>query len=239
MKAITQLENVPDHLAVIIDGNRRWAKKNRKRYSWLGHREGGKKFEKMFEWCMELDIPQLSIYLLSVENLNRSKKEVEELFELFYDYLEKMEKEEFGILEKYEVKVRFIGDLSKLPPKVRRIAGKIMAKTAKYQKKALNLLVAYSSQFELTEAMKAVAQKALETGIVEVTVKDIENNLMVNSPVDLIIRTGGHHRLSNLLLWQAAYAELYVTKTLWPDFTKEELINAIQWFNSEKRNFGK
>jgi len=229
---------VPNHLAVILDGNRRWSRKEGKRYAWMGHREGARNVERFLEWCMELNIPQVSLYVLSTENLERPKREVEELFKLYYKYLEKMEKDESGILQKYEVKVRFVGDLSRLPPKLRRLAGKIMAKTAKYQKKALNLLIAYGSQYEITEVAKKIAKKALKTGRVEVTKKDIEKNLLIPVPVDLVIRTGGYSRLSNFLLWQVAYAEMYVTNTLWPDFTKKELIKAIRWFNKQQRNYG-
>lgn len=229
---------VPNHLGVIIDGNRRWARKNNKKFPWMGHREGARNVERFLKNCLELGVPQVSIYMLSTENLNRSKREVEELFDLYYKYLKKWEEGKDGLLEKYEVHVRCVGDLSKLPPKLRRISGKLMQKTAKYQKRFLNLMIAYGSQFELTEVMKKIAKKAVKTGRIEVTSKDIEKNLLVPVPIDLVIRTGGCHRLSNFMLWQAAYSELYVTETLWPDFSKRELIKAIRWFNSVKRNFG-
>lgn len=230
---------VPNHLAVILDGNRRWARKEGKRYLWMGHREGARNVERFLKWCMELNIPQISIYTLSTENLNRPKKELEELFNLYYEYLKKLETDESGILEEYKVKVRCIGDLNRLPPKLRRMTGKLMKKTAKYQKRVLNLMIAYGSQFELTEVMKKIAKKALKTGRIEVTQRDVEKNLLVPVPIDLLIRTGGMYRLSNFMLWQAAYATLYITETLWPDFTKEELIKAIKWFNSQKQNYGK
>ncbi len=219
--------------------DRRWARKNGKRFPWEGHREGARNVERFLKWCMELNIPHVSLYVLSTENLNRPKKELEELFDLYYKYLKKIEKDEDGILEKYEVQVRFIGNLRKLPPKVRRLAGRIMKKTAKYQRHVLNLMIAYGSQFELTEVIKKIARRAIKSGRIQVTKKDIEKNLLVPIPIDLVIRTGGYYRLSNFMLWQAAYAELYVTKTLWPDFTKKELIKAIKWFNQQKRNYGK
>jgi undecaprenyl diphosphate synthase len=232
---------LPNHLAVIIDGNRRWAKKNNKKFPWAGHEEGAKNLERFLKWCMELNVPQVSVYMLSTENLNRPKREVEELFDLFYEYLKKWEDQnnKDSLLEKYQVRLRCVGDLDKLPLKLRRLIGKLMERTAKYQKRFLNLMVAYGGQFELTEVMKKIAQKAVETGRVEVTAKDVEKNLLVPVPVDLLIRTGGHSRLSNFMPWQSAYAEIYVTKTLWPDFSKDELERAIRWFNSEKRNFGK
>ncbi|MFH1623362.1 MAG: polyprenyl diphosphate synthase [Candidatus Aenigmatarchaeota archaeon] len=230
---------IPNHIGFIIDGNRRWARQNHKRFPWMGHRAGADALEKTLENCMKLGVPQVSVYMLSTENLNREKREVEELLNLYYEYLKRWEDGKDGMLDKYEVHVRFAGDLSKLPAKIRELSGRIMQKTAKYQKRFLNLMIAYGSQFELTEVMKKIAQKAIETGRIEVTPKDIEKNLLVPVPLDLVVRTGGAYRLSNFMLWQASYAELYVTKTLWPDFDKAELMKAIRWFGSVKRNFGK
>lgn len=230
---------VPNHLAVIIDGNRRWASKNKKRFPWQGHREGAKNLEKFLEWCMELGVPQLSVYVLSTENLNRPKSEVEELFNIYYEYLKKWEEGDDGLLDKYQVQVRCIGDLDRLPPKVKRLTGRLMQKTAKYQKRFLNLMIAYGGYYELTEVMKNIANKAIKTGRVVVTKREIEKNLLVPVPIDLIIRTGGHHRLSNFMLWQASYAEFYFTDTLWPDFNKRELVKAIRWYNRQKKNYGK
>jgi undecaprenyl diphosphate synthase len=230
--------NVPNHIGVIIDGNRRWARA-RGMEPWMGHRQGAKTLENFLKWCLELGIPQVSVYMLSTENLNRSKKELDELFDLYYKYLKKWASGKSDMLDKYEVKVRCIGDLSRLPPKLVKMMGKLMIRTAKYQKRVLNLLIAYGSHFELTETIKKIAEKMVKTGKIEITQKDIEANLLVQTPVDCIIRTGGMSRLSNFLLWQAAYAEIYVTKTLWPDFSKKELIKAIKWYNSVQRNFGK
>lgn len=230
--------NVPNHIAIIIDGNRRWARA-RGMLPWMGHWKGAKTLENTINWCMELGIPQVSIYGLSTENLNRPKRELDEIFKIYYHYLKRWESGKSDFLEKYEVKLKCIGDFSKLPPKLVRMMGKVMQKTAKHQKKVLNFLVAYGSHFELTETIKKIAKKAMEKGRIEITAKDIEKHLSVPVPVDLVIRTGGYHRLSNFLLWQAAYADLYVTKTLWPDFSKAELVKAIKWFNSVERHFGK
>jgi undecaprenyl diphosphate synthase len=190
-------------------------------------------------WCLELEIPQVSVYVLSTENLNRPKKELEELFRLFYEYFERWEKEKESFLDKYQVKVRFVGDLEKLPPKLVKLMGKIMRRTAKYQKRILNVMIAYGSKFELTQAIKKIAEKAIKLGKIEITEKDIEANLLVPTPLDLVIRTGGFSRLSNFMLLQASYAEIYTTKVLWPDFSKKDLIKAIKWYNSVQRNFGR
>ncbi len=230
---------IPNHLAIILDGNRRWAKANGLP-PWKGHWYGAKKFEEFLNWCLELGIPQISAYVLSTENLNRPKRELDELFKILYHYLEKWEKKEEGsFLDKYNVKVRFVGDLERLPKKLLKLMGKIMRKTAKYQKRILNIAIAYGGKFELTNAMRKIAEKVIKTGRIEITEKEIEANLLVPTPIDLIIRTGGYNRLSNFMLWQAAYAELVVSKKLWPDFTKKDLIDCIKEYNRRKRNFGR
>lgn len=228
---------VPNHLAVILDGNRRWAKA-RGLPPWEGHKAGAKTFENFINWCLELGIPKISVYTLSTENLNRPKKELEEIFKILYEYVEKLSNEKFSLLEKYEVKVRFIGDLSRLPPKLVKTMGKLMAKTSKFQKKVLNFLVAYGGRYEILQAAKKLAEKMIKFGRVEITEKDFEESLYVQDPVDLIIRTGGYSRLSNLLLWQSSYAELIVLKKFWPDFTKRDLISCIKKYNKTQRNLG-
>jgi len=231
---------VPNHLGIIIDGNRRWAKV-RNMDPWMGHWEGVKNLEKILKGCLELGIPEVSVYTLSTENLKRPKRELDELFKIFYHYLNKWEKEndKDSFLEKYQVKVRCVGDLNKLPKKLVHAMGKIMQKTAKYQKRALNIMIAYSSKFEIKEAMKNIAKKMIKAGKIEISEKDIEANLLIKTPLDHLIRTGGVNRISNFMLWQTSYAELYFTKTLWPDFSKKELKKAIEWFGKQKRNFGK
>jgi len=230
---------IPNHIAIVLDGNRRWARKNFMP-SYIGHRKGADTFDKFLDWCAELNIPNVSAYILSTENLeNRSKKELDELFKLYYDYLQKYLGKESGFFDKYQMRVRFIGDLGRLPPRLVKLMGKIMMRTAKYQKHMINFLVAYGSKFEITSVIKKLTSGFIKVGGIEITEKDVEKNLLVSVPVDLVIRTGGMHRLSNFLLWQAAYAEIYVTKTLWPDFNKRELVKAIRWFNKEEKRYGK
>jgi len=231
---------VPNHIAVIIDGNRRWARQNHRPFPWDGHRQGAKNLDEFFHWCYELGVPQVSAWVMSTENFEeRSPKEIEELLKIFEKYIEKLLNKKSGFLDEYQVKVRFVGDLDRLPPKLVKLMGKLMIKTAKYQKKVLNILINYGGRFDLTQAMKKVAEQMIKMGRIEITPKDIEKNLLLPVPIDLVIRTGGRNRLSNFALWQAAYAEIYVTKTLWPDFSKKELIKAIKWYNSIERNFGK
>ncbi len=227
---------LPNHLALVIDGNRRWGIEHGMS-PWEGHRFGAVNVEKFLDWCIELGIPQISIYSFSEENWNRPKKEVKEFMDIYYETLEKWESEKFNMLEKYQVKVKFVGDLEKLPPKLLAIMGRLMRKTAKFQKKVINILVSYSAKYEIVNAFKNIMKKAANSGI-EITQKDVEKNLLVPVPIDLVIRTGGRSRLSNFLLWQAAYAELYITKTLWPDFSKREFKKALKWFADQKRTFG-
>src|SRR3989344_1704714 len=237
MKNVLEGMKIPNHIGFILDGNRRWGIKHRVP-GWMSHVKGGLPVaQDVLDWCLELGVPQVSMFALSTENLDRPSKEVNGILDAVYQGLGILAKKQ-SLLDKYEVHVKFIGDLSKLPPKMRKIMGKIMEKTAKYQKKILNVLIAYSGQFEMTETFKKIAEKVLQSGVVTITPKDINQNLLVPTPIDLVIRTGGMNRLSGFMMWQAAYAEIYVTKTLWPDFTKKELIKAIRWYDHVQRNFG-
>jgi tritrans,polycis-undecaprenyl-diphosphate synthase [geranylgeranyl-diphosphate specific] len=231
---------LPNHLGIIIDGNRRWARA-RGLPPWEGHRAGAEKLNEFLNWCLELGIPQVSIYTLSTENLNRPKEELKHLFKLLEEYVDGLlnDKKKFALLEKYEVRVRFVGELNRLPKKLIKLMGKLMEKTAKYQKRVLNFLVAYGGKSEIVNAVKKLAEEVIKHGKIEITEKDIEKHLYVPQPLDLVIRTGGYQRLSNFLLWQASYAEIYVTKTLWPDFSKKEFMKALRWYSQQKRNFGR
>jgi undecaprenyl diphosphate synthase len=205
----------------------------------MGHKYGAETADKLLDWCIDLEIPQLSIWVGSTENLTaRPRKEVKELLKVYYNFFKRWEDKQ-PIFDKYEIKVRFVGDLNRLPKKLLRVIGRIMQKTAKYQKKFLNIMINYGGQLEMLNVMKKIAEQVIKLGKVRVSKRDVEKNLWVQTPVDLIIRTGGKSRLSNFAMWQASYAEMYVTKTLWPDFSKKELIKAIKWYNQTQRNFGR
>jgi tritrans,polycis-undecaprenyl-diphosphate synthase [geranylgeranyl-diphosphate specific] len=228
---------IPNHLGIILDGNRRWAMNNSFK-PWKGHYYGAEKFEKFFEWCVEFNIPQISAYVMSTENLDRPDREVKELMKVFEKELEKMENQKMSFLQKYEIRVKFIGDLGRLPVGLRSVMARIMEMTAKYNKKVFNLLVAYGGKFELTEAVKMIARKAMQDGVITITQKTIKDNLMVKEDLDLLIRTGGEQRLSNFMPWQASYAELIVLKKLWPDFTKNDLVKCLQEYSRRQRRYG-
>jgi tritrans,polycis-undecaprenyl-diphosphate synthase [geranylgeranyl-diphosphate specific] len=228
---------IPKHIAVILDGNRRWAQEHGLK-PWEGHRHGVKNFDKFLDWCIELNVEQVSAYVLSTENFKRPKKEVLEILKLLKNELDRFETERAGKIDKYEIRVRFLGDFTRLPGALVKIMRRIMRKTERYNKRFLNILIGYGGRYELTNAIKNLVAEAMKKRI-KITEKKVEENLLISGDVDLVIRTGGMARLSNFLTWQTAYAELYFTKVLWPDFTKKDLIEAIKWFSTQKRNFGK
>lgn len=225
---------------VLIKGpiNRRWALKHNLK-PWEGHKFGAKKFEKFIEWCVQLKIPRVSAFVLSTENLKRPKREVNAILDLFEKELEKLENEKASFIDKYEIKFNFLGDMRKLPPRLVRVMYRVMKKTNKYNKRVFNLMVAYGGKFELTQAFKKLAQKMMQEGVVTITPKQIEKNLLVKDNVDLLIRTGGEQRISNFMPWQSAYAELITLKKFWPDITKQDLIKVLKEYSRRQRRFGK
>lgn len=223
------------HLGVILDGNRRWAKA-KGMSPWQGHWAGADKAEEFLDWCLELGIPEISMYVLSSENLEkRSGRELQEIFKVLLERARKLMNDEK--IRKYEIKVRFCGSFHKLPSSLVDAFQRLMRRTCKHRKRVLNILVNYGSQWELRRTIAKAVKLAMEKRI-RITPKFIQKNLMVGRPLDLVIRTGAEHRLSNFLLWQAAYAEIYFTDTLWPDFSKGEFLDIIDWFNHRQRRFG-
>ncbi len=185
---------IPNHIAVIIDGNRRWAITHGLK-PWKGHWEGEKVVEKFLTWCLKLNVPEISIYSLSTENLKRSARELKELVKVFVHGLKNLSKSD--LIDKYQVHVNFVGNLSALPRSLVTLMEEIMRKTAKYTKKILNFLVGYGGHFEILTAVEKLLKSALKSGRVSITKRDIEKNLLVKNPVDLVIRAGGYARLSN------------------------------------------
>ncbi len=226
--------NLPKHIAVIPDGNRRFAKQ-KGMVLWKGHEEGMKTAKKMLEWWVETDIQELSFWGMSTENLNRSKEEVKQLFRIFRESIKNWKKDIGELSKKHEVRVKFYGDLEKFPEDMIRSVKEIEKDTEKYNKRFLNILLGYGGKHEIVTAVN----KLMKSGKKFVTEKDIQENLFVKNNADLIIRTGGMPRLSGFMPWQTVYAELYITKTLFPALTKREFLKAIKWFEEIQRNFGK
>ncbi len=223
------MENLK-HLAIILDGNRRYAKKHNLKL-WKGHEAGAETVKKLLDWAKELNIKELTLYSLSTENLKRDEKEVNYLFNLMEKYFKDFKNDKR--VDKNKVKIKFIGDLSLLPEKLRKLCENLEEKTKNYNSYKLNFCVAYGGRLELVKAFNRLRNKQ------EITEKDIEQELWLSSEPDLIIRTGKRKRLSNFLPFQSVYSELLFLNKLWPEFNKQDLIKAIKEFESRKRNFGK
>ncbi|MCX5925239.1 MAG: polyprenyl diphosphate synthase [Candidatus Dependentiae bacterium] len=226
------------HLACIMDGNRRWAHKNGLP-SMLGHKEGIKAVERTADFCLKNNIPYLSLYTFSIENLKRSISEKQYIFGLLVSYFTDHEIQKFI---KKDVRIVFIGDRSLFPADIIDTCTHIEKETAQGKKLTINLLFCYGARQEITDAVKKIAY-AVQQGMVSpehITEQLIASHLWLTNIPDpeLIIRTGGGQRLSNFLLYHAAYSELYFTDTLWPDFTQAHLLDALNYLNTCQRNFG-
>ncbi|MDD3437734.1 MAG: isoprenyl transferase [Candidatus Gastranaerophilales bacterium] len=227
-----------EHIAVIMDGNRRWAKK-RFLPTAAGHSEGVKALKRLVRFSHTIGLKNITVYAFSTENWGRKQEEVDFLMELLAKTVE------YELSELYEenVKISFIGDLTRFSPKLRKILDDAMTKTHKNTGITLQIAINYGARDELKNAVAAIAQKVkdgelLPESITEQTISDNLYTKDVKDP-DLLIRTGGEMRISNYLLWQIAYSEFFVTQTLWPDFDKEDIAEAIQTFASRHRRFGK
>ena len=222
--------NKLNHLAIIMDGNGRWAKK-RGFIRTKGHDSGANVVENVAKFCIDKDIKNLTLYAFSTENWTRPKSEVEYLIKLFKEFL--IKKEEIFI--KNEIKFETIGDLSKFDDELLNLIAKIKEKTAIFNKLTLTLAVNYGSKDEMVRTVKKLISKGDE--INETTISQNLDTAKIGD-VDLLIRTGGEQRLSNFLLWQASYAELFFTPTLWPDFSYNELEKIVEKYTKIHRKFG-
>lgn len=240
MSLISQidLENLPKHLAIIMDGNGRWAKQQGFLRA-FGHENGTKSVRLTVEECARLGIENLTLYAFSTENWNRPKLEVDTLMNLLVNSLKK----ELKTLSDNNIKLSFIGDLEKLPKKAQKELLDVMNKTAQNSRMTLTLALSYSSREELINAIKTISNK-VKNSIISIDAIDesiINEHLYTHNlpDVDLLIRTSGEHRISNFLLWQIAYSELYFTDVLWPDFKEAHLYEAIISYQKRERRFGK
>ena len=230
--------NVPQHIAVIMDGNGRWAKEHGKPRV-FGHRNGVKSVREVTEACAELGVGYLTLYAFSTENWGRPKTEVIALMSLLVDTIRK----EIKTLNDNNIRLKAIGDISKLPNTSYKALQEGIADTAGNTGTTLILALNYSSRQELTNATKRIAQDAAaglldaETITDEVLAGYLETKGIPDP--ELMIRTSGEQRISNYLLWQMAYTELYFTKTYWPDFRKKDLYEAILDYQDRERRFGK
>lgn len=231
-------DNLPKHIAIIMDGNGRWAKEKGK-LRVFGHQNGVKAVRDTVESAAELGIQHLTMYAFSTENWNRPKFEVNALMELLVSTINK----ETKTLMENNIKLNAIGDLAQLPSSCYRELMEAIKKTENNTRMTLHLALSYSSKWEITNAVKQIAEKVKQGEMDINTINDSTLDAFLTTKgipdPELLIRTSGEHRISNFLLWQIAYAELYFTDKLWPDFRKEDLYDAIIDFQSRERRFGK
>lgn len=227
---------LPQHIAMIMDGNGRWAQA-RGLHRTAGHSQGVETVKRITEECARLGVKYLTLYTFSTENWNRPSAEVAALMQLLLDRLLE------DVFMKNNVRLRVIGDMARLPEDVRQHLENVCEHTAPNTGMTLVLAISYSSRWELTDAMQRIAQKV---SLGEVKPEEVDEEL-INQHLqthfmpepDLLIRTGGEYRISNYLLWQCAYSEFYFTPVFWPDFLEEELHKAIVDFQQRQRRFGK
>ena len=230
--------NLPKHLAIIMDGNGRWAKQQGFLRA-FGHENGTKSVKKTITTCAKLGIEYLTLYAFSTENWNRPKLEVEALMKILINSLKK----ELVTLQENNIRLNAIGNLEKLPKSAQKELLDVIDKTKNNTRLTLTLALSYGSREELVNAVRIISDKVKNNIISLDTIDDsiINEHLYTqNLPdVDLLIRTSGEHRISNFLLWQIAYAELYFTNVLWPDFKDQDLYEAIISYQKRERRFGK
>ena len=229
---------IPKHIAIIMDGNGRWAKKQglmRVR----GHEKGAKAVRQSVEACAELGVEHLTLYAFSTENWKRPKLEVDTLMRLLVSSLKK----ELPTLQKNDISLKAVGVLSLLPKSAQKELAEVIDATKENKRMNLTLALSYGSREELISVIKNVAGQVKEGSLeIDQIDTDVINNHLYTSympDVDLLIRTSGEQRISNFLLWQIAYAELYFTEVLWPDFRRENLVEAIHNYQDRERRFGK
>lgn len=242
LKLIEQVKEneVPNHVAVIMDGNRRFATELGLPPN-AGHIFGRDKLEEVLEWCFELGIKNLTVYAFSTENFDRDSTEVKTLMTLCKNELEKALKD--SRIHKNQVKIRVIGRLDLLPEDISKSAKEVMEKTKDYNNYSLNIAIAYGGREEIIQAIKKIASDVKEDKLKIDDIKEsiVSKYLYTNGlpDPDLILRTSGEERISNFLLWQLAYSELYFSDVYWPAFQKRDFLKAIRTCQQRKRRFGK
>jgi tritrans,polycis-undecaprenyl-diphosphate synthase [geranylgeranyl-diphosphate specific] len=232
----------PDHIAIILDGNRRWAFE-KSLIPWLGHRHGANKVDEVMDWCLEIGVKFITLYAFSTENFRRPQQEVEEIMKLIEEKLQSILDNE-RIYEN-KVRVKVIGRIDLLPSSIQKAIKNVEKATKMFTDRFLNIALAYGGRAEIVDATKKIATE-VKTG--ELETDDIDEQLFENylytahmpkQDADLIIRTSGEERLSGFLLWQSAYSELCFVDVNWPDFRQIDLLRAVRTYQRRKRRFGK
>lgn len=226
--------NIPHHVAIIMDGNRRWAKK-RGLPAFKGHERGAERFKEIAKACDDLGVKILTVFAFSTENWKRSKLEVDFLMNLLFKIL----KEEAKFFKKNNIKFNVIGQVERLPKKVKELALSVMEETRNNKKGIVNIAISYGGRQEILDAAKKITKEKIEPE--KINEKVFSEHLYTEGQpdVDLLIRTSGEMRLSGFLPWQAVYAELYFLPKMWPEFTKQDLKKAIKEYQRRQRRFGR
>jgi len=225
-------------IAIILDGNRRFAKKKGLN-PWLGHKFGVENVKNIIEWCQELGVKELTLYTFSIDNFKRSEKEIKFLFRLFKRYIKQLKNDKR--LSENGIRINHIGRLNMFPKDIQKEMHEVMKKTKKNNKFRLNFAMAYSGRAEITDAIKKILKKIKNKEIDENYIDEnlINENLYLSTSPDILIRPGGEKRISDFLIWQSNYSELFFIDKLWPEFTKEDLIAIINEFKQRERRFGR
>ncbi|MEM3627199.1 MAG: polyprenyl diphosphate synthase [Candidatus Bathyarchaeia archaeon] len=231
----------PEHIAIILDGNRRWASE-KALDPWFGHEKGAEKVEQLLDWCLKLGVKSITLYAFSTENFRRPENEVQEIMRIAEREFQKILTDER--IHKNKVRVKVIGRVNLLPEKLKQLIGNVERATHEYDKHFLNIALAYGGRAEIVDAARKIAEK-VQGG--EIHLENVDEQLfekylytahMPRQDPDLIIRTSGEERLSGFLLWQSAYSELCFLDVYWPDFRFIDLLRAVRTFQKRKRRFG-
>lgn len=236
--ALRNRGEIPDHIACIMDGNGRWAQR-REKARVVGHHEGVESVRDVTEACAEIGVDYLTLYTFSTENWERPEPEIEALMELLVHTVQ----EERSTLMENDVRLRIIGDLGALPDSCQEALAQTKKATAENSRMTLTLALSYSGRWEILQAVQALAEK-VQNGTLrpeDIDASHFEEHLDTRGmpDPDLLVRTGGEFRLSNFLLWQSAYTELYITDQYWPDFRRDQLYGAIRSYQDRDRRFGR
>ena len=233
---------LPSHIALILDGNRRWARE-RNLPPWEGHEAGARKVEEVLDWCLKLGIKTVTLYVLSTENLKRDPRELKKLLEVIDRHLDRALKDER--FHKYKVKFKALGRIDILPESIREKIKKLEEATKNYDRHFLNICIAYGGRSEIVDAVKKVIRDVMSGKLnVEKLDEDVFKRYLYTSDLpnpdpDLVIRTSGEIRISNFLLYQIAYSELVFMDVYWPEFRKIDLYRAIRIYQKRHRRFGR
>lgn len=230
-----------EHIAIILDGNRRWASE-KTLDPWFGHEMGAEKVEQLLDWCLKLNVKSITLYAFSTENFHRSRDEVEEIMRIAGEKFREILTDER--IRKNKVRVKVIGRVNLLPEGLQQLIMEVENATQNYDDHFLNIALAYGGRAEIVDAARKIAEKVREGELSseKVDEKIFERHLytshMPNQDPDLIVRTSGEERLSGFLLWQSAYSELCFLDVYWPDFRLIDLLRAVRTFQNRKRRFG-